>query len=157
MDYSNISEISDNMYKVVTGEKSKVIQNSDFLYKSDVQWVKDITYQEPNDFEKEMLKDTKTAEELLKMESEETLSLKTIEEQNKEKVKNLILMFKVITADRLGYHPLYNLSTLQPLQAEKFKNSMESLAEDFNNGMNKEIVDEFNRICCDKIFHPGQL
>ena len=85
MDYKNISEISDNMYKVVTGEKSQVIQNSDFLYKSDVQWVKDTPYQEPNDFEKEMLKDSKTVEELLKMESEETIVLKSIEEQNKEK------------------------------------------------------------------------
>lgn len=155
MELNNISEISDNVYKVITGETSKVIQNSDFLYKSNVEWVKDIPYQEPNDFEKEMLKDTKTAEELLKMESEETIVLKSEEEQKQEMIKNLILMFKVITADRMGLHPLYNLSTLQPSQATKFKNSMESLAEDFNNGMGNEITDEFNRICCEKLFQCG--
>ena len=132
-----------------------VIQNSDVLYKKNVEWVKDIPYQEPNDFEKEMLKDTKTAEQLLKEEHEEQVCVKTIEEENKEKVKNLILMFKVITADRMGLHPLYNLSNLQPSQANKFKISMESLAEDFNNGMGKEITDEFNRICCEKLFHCG--
>lgn len=133
----------------------KVIQNSDFLYKSDVEWVKDIPYQEPNDFEKDMLKDTKTAEQLLKEEQEEVIVLKTVEEQNKEKVKNLIIMFKVITCDRMNLHPLYNLSTLQPSHAERFKNNMESLAEDFNNGMGKEITDEFNRICNEKLFQCG--
>jgi hypothetical protein len=155
MELNNISEISDNIYKVITGDSSKVIQNSDFLYKSNVEWVKDITYQEPNDFEKEMLKDTKTAEELLKMESEETIILKSEEEQKQERIKNLIIMFKVITADRMGLHPLYNLSTLQPSQAERFKISMQSLAEDFNNGMSNEITDEFNRICCEKLFQSG--
>ena len=138
-----------------TSEIPKVIQNSDFLYKTDVEWVKDIPYQEPNDFEKKMLEDTKTAEQLLKEEQEEVIVLKTVEEQNKEKVKNLILMFKVITCDRMNLHPLYNLSTLQPSQAERFKNNMESLAEDFNNGMGKEITDEFNRICNEKLFQCG--
>ena len=138
-----------------TSEIPKVTQNSDFLYKTDVEWVKDIPYQEPNDFEKDMLKDTKTAEQLLKEEQEEVIVLKTVEEQNKEKVKNLILMFKVITCDRMNLHPLYNLSTLQPSQAERFKNNMESLAEDFNNGMGKEITDEFNRICNEKLFQCG--
>jgi hypothetical protein len=102
-----------------------------------------------------MLKDSKTSEELLNMESEETIVLKTEEEQKQERIKNLILMFKVITADRMGLHPLYNLSKLQPSQAEKFKNSMQSLSEDFNNGMGNEITDEFNRICCEKLFHCG--
>ena len=155
MELNNISEISDNMYKVITGERSKVIQNSDVLYKTNVEWVKDIPYKEPNDFEKEMLKDSKTAEELLKMESEETIVLKSEEEQKQERIKNLILMFKIITADRMSLHPLHNLSTLQPSQAERFKNSMNSLLEDFNNGMSNEITDEFNRICCEKLFQPG--
>jgi len=151
----NIETPETDEQQEVISEESKVIQNSDVLYKKDVEWVKDIPYQEPNDFEKDMLKDTKTAEQLLKEEKEEVVCLKTIEEENKEKVKNLILMFKVITADRMGLHPLYNLSTLQPSQANKFKISMESLAEDFNNGMGKDITDEFNRICCEKLFQSG--
>jgi len=138
-----------------TPEIPNVIQNSDYLYKSDVEWVKDIPYQEPNDFEKKMLEDTKTAEQLLKEEQEEVIVLKTEEELKQEKIKNLILMFKVITCDRMNLHPLYNLSNLQPLQVEKFKNNMESLKEDYDNGMIKEITDEFNRICNDKLFQCG--
>lgn len=145
-----ISEISN-----VISDIPKVIQNSDFLYKSDIEWVKDIPYQEPNDFERKMLEDTKTAEQLLKEEQEEVIVTKTEEEKKKEKVKNLILMFKVITCDRMNLHPLYNLSSLQPSQSERFKNNMESLAEDYNNGMGKEITDEFNRICCEKLFQCG--
>lgn len=134
---------------------SNVIQNSDCLYKTNVEWVKDISYQEPNDFEKKMLEDSKTAEQLLKEEQEEVIVLKTEEEKKKEKIKNLILMFKVITCNRMNLHPLYNLSTLQPSQVERFKNNMESLAEDYNNGMEKEITDEFNKICNDKLFSCG--
>jgi len=136
-------------------EETKVVQNSDYLYKSDVKWVSDIPYQEPNDFEKDMLKNTKTAEELLKDEQEEIIVPKTKEEEDKELTKNLILMFKVITCDRMNLHPLYNLSTLQPSQAERFRNNMESLGEDYNNGMYKEIINEFNRVCNEKLFQCG--
>jgi len=138
-----------------TEEQSNVIQNSDTIYKTDIEWVKDIPYQEPTDYEKDMIKDTKTADQLLKEEQEEVIVLKTEEELKQEKIKNLILMFKVITCDRLNLHPLYNLSNLQPLQIEKFKNNMKSLKEDYDNDMIKEITDEFNRICNDKLFHCG--
>jgi len=138
-----------------TEEQSNVIQNSDTIYKTDIEWVKDIPYQEPTDYEKDMIKDTKTADQLLKEEQEEVIVLKTEEELKQEKIKNLVLMFKVITCDRLNLHPLYNLSNLQPLQIEKFKNNMKSLKEDYDNDMIKEITDEFNRICNDKLFHCG--
>jgi len=136
-------------------EQSKVVQNSDYLYKSDVEWVSDIPYQEPNDFEKDMIKDTKTPDQLLKEELKEVIVSKTKEELENELTKNLILMFKVITCNRMNLHPLYNLSTLQPSQAEKFRNSMQLLGEDYNNGKYQEIIEEFNRICNDKLFQGG--
>jgi len=136
-------------------EIPKVIQNSDTIYKTDIEWVKDIPYQEPTEYEKDMIKDTKTAEQLLKEEQEEVIVVKTEEELKQEKIKNLVLMFKVITCDRMNLHPLYNLSNLQPLQVEKFKNNMKSLKEDYDNDMIKEITDEFNRICNDKLFQCG--
>ena len=142
-----MSEVISNM--------PKVIQNSDTLYKKDVEWIKDIPYQEPNDFEKKMLEDSKTTEQLLKEEQEEVIVLKSEEELKQEKYKNLILMIKIISTDRMGLHPLHNLSTLQPSQVEKFKKFMESLVKDYNNGMEKEITDEFNRICCEKLFYCG--
>lgn len=132
----------------------QVVQNCDTLYKSDIVWNNDTTVNEKTEYEKNMLKDTKTPEELLDEERKE-VCIKQIDNDQKEKLKSLLIMFKVITAHRLGYHPLINLSTLQPLQAERFKNNMESLGEDYNNGMIKEITDEFNRICNEKLFQCG--
>jgi hypothetical protein len=132
----------------------QVVQNCDTLYKSDIVWNNDTTVNEKTEYEKNMLKDTKTPEELLDEERKE-VCVKQIEDDQKEKLKSLLIMFKVITAHRLGYHPLINLSTLQPLQAERFKNNMESLVEDYNNDMGKEIAEEFNRICNEKLFNPG--
>jgi hypothetical protein len=131
-----------------------VIQNSDFMYKTENNWVNDTTVREKTEFEINMLKDTKTPEELLEEEHKE-VELKYVEEDTKEKLKSLLTIFKVITANRLGYHPLINLSTLQPDQAVRFKNNIESLVEDYNNGMEKEITEEFNRICNEKLFHVG--
>jgi len=124
------------------------------MKESNVVWANDTTVKEKTEFEINMLKDTKTPEELLEEERKE-VHVKHVEDENKEKVKNLLIMFKVITANRLGYHPLINLSTLQPEIAKRFKINIESLIEDFNNGMGKEITDEFNRICNEKLFNPG--
>jgi hypothetical protein len=139
----------------------KVMQNSDVLYKSDVKWVSDIPYQEPNDFEKDMIKDTSTVEKLLEqeklevIEKEKKILLMTEEEKNEEKKKNLLTIFKVVSANRLGYHPLVNISNLQPSQKETFIGNIKCLCEDYNNGFESDITDEFNRICNEKLFHCG--
>ena len=143
------------MENTETPEIPLAINNSDYLYKTDIVWRSDIEYIEPNQFEKDMIKDTKTPLELLKEEAIEVIVLKSEEEKHKQKVKDLLMIFKVITADRMSLHPLFNLSNLQPSEAERFKNNMESLIEDFNNGMNKEIADEFNKICNEKLFKCG--
>ena len=131
-----------------------VIQNSDFMYKSDVKWRDDIEPSEITEYEINMLKNSKKIEDILKEEQEE-LSVKHVKDENKEKVKNLLTMFKVITSNRMGFHPLFNLSTLQPYEAKKFRAHMESLVEDFNNGFEKDIVSEFNDICNSKLFNNG--
>jgi hypothetical protein len=139
----------------------KVIQNSDVLYKSDVEWVKDIPYQEPNDYEKDMLKDSSTVERLLEgerleaIEKEEKILLMTEEEKNEEKKKNLLTIFKVVVANRLGHHPLVNISNLQPSQKEAFMGNIKCLIEDYNNGFECDITCEFNRICNEKLFQCG--
>jgi hypothetical protein len=139
----------------------KVIQNSDVLYKRDVEWVKDIPYQEPNDYEKDMLKDTSTAEKLIEqekleaIEQEEKILLMTEEEKNEEKKKNILTMFKVIVANRLGHHPLVNISNLQQSQKDAFIGNIKCLVEDWNNGFEVDITDEFNKICNEKLFQSG--
>jgi hypothetical protein len=145
----------------INEEEPKVIQNSDYLYKSDVEWVKDIPYQEPNDFEKDMLKDTSTTEKLLEQERLEVIEkekkklLMTEEEKNEEKKKYLLTIFKVVVSNRLGYHPLVNISNLQPSQKEAFLENLKSLCEDYNNGFESDITNEFNRICNEKLFQCG--
>ena len=139
----------------------KAIQNSDCLYKKDVEWVKDIEYKEPNDYEKDMLKNTSNAEQLLEqerleaIEQEEKILLMTEEEKAEEKKKNLMTIFKVVVANRLGHHPLVNISNLQPSQKETFLGNIKCLIEDYNNGFETDITDEFNRICNEKLFQCG--
>jgi hypothetical protein len=132
-------------------ELPKVIQNSDYLYKSNVEWFKDIEYCEPNEFEKNMLKNTKTPQELLEEEAKEVIVLQTEE----EKKKNILTIIKVVCANRLGFSPLVNVSTLQPKQIESFKGMMECLISDYNCGLGDDVTKEFNNICNEKLFHCG--
>jgi hypothetical protein len=129
-------------------EIPKVIQNSDYLYKSDVEWCKDIEYIEPNEFEKDMLKDTKTPKELIESETVEEPVVLTQE----EKIKNVILMFQVIALDRMNLHPLYNVSLLSQSQKKELFGHMDSLKMDYDNDLIVDISNEFNRICNDKLF-----
>jgi hypothetical protein len=134
-----------------------VIQNSDTLYKSDIEWTKDISYIEPNAFEIEMLSHTKTAKQLIDEESSEVPILKTDEEIRKQKTKDFLLMFKVIALARIGLHPLLNTSTLQPDKLKDVLSVMNSLVVEYDKGLELEIRTEFNKICIDKLFHTPDV
>ena len=129
-------------------EIPKVIQNSDYLYKSNVEWCKDIEYIEPNEYEKDMLKNTKSAKELIEEELDEDALILTQE----EKIKNVILMFQVIALNRMNLHPLYNVSTLNSSQKTELFGHMDSLKMDYDNDLITDISNEFNKICNDKLF-----
>jgi len=133
-------------------EIPKVIQNSDYLYKSDVEWCKDIEYIEPNEFEKDMIKNTKSAKELI----EEELDEETLVLTQEEKIKNIILMFQVIALDRMKLHPLYNVSTLTPSQKNELLGHMDTLKMDYDNDLILDISNEFNKICNDKLFSSNK-
>jgi len=135
-------------------ELPKVIQNSDVLFKSDIKWANNIEYVEPNAFEIEMLHGTKKPKELLEEEEKEKEIVveKTEEEIKKQKTKDLLLIFKVVSLDRLGRNPLTNTSTLQPQQLKEFLSMMNSLIEDYNKGLEIAITAEFNKICTEKLF-----
>jgi hypothetical protein len=133
-------------------EIPKVIQNSDYLYKSNIEWCKDIEYIEPNEFEKDMLKDTKTPKELIESEADEEIIVLTPD----EKIKNIILMFQVIALNRMNLYPLYNVSTLNPSQKKELLGHMECLKMDYDNDLIEDITNEFNRICNDKLFSSNK-
>jgi len=131
----------------------KVIQNSDVLYKSSIQWANNTDYVEPNHYEIAMLAGTKKPKELLEEEASEEIVLKSEEEIKKQKTKDLLLIFKVVSLNRLGHHPIQNTSMLQPLQLKQFLDMMNTLIEDYNQGLEVEITSEFNKICNEKLFH----
>ena len=130
----------------------KVVQNSDFLYKSDIKWEQHIEYIEPNQYEIDMLKDTKKPSELLKEEETEVVKEKTEEEIKEQKTKDLLLIFKVVSLNRMGKHPIMNTSTLQPMELQEFLKNMNLLIEDYHKGLEVEITTEFNKVCNDKLF-----
>jgi hypothetical protein len=129
-------------------EIPQVIQNSDYLYKSDVKWVSDIEYIEPNEYEKDMLKDTKTPAELIEEEQKEVVE----EQTEEEKKKGVITMIKVIALNRMNLYPLFNASNLQPLQKQTLMGIMECLVQLWNDGDHESIANEFNTICNEKLF-----
>jgi hypothetical protein len=135
----------------------KVIQNSDYLYKSDIKWNSDIEYIEPNQFEKDMLKGTKTAKELIEEEYEELNKIKILTDEEKliQKKKNYLTMFQIIALNRLNLNILLDVSKLQKEQKESFKLHVNNLIEDYHNGFEEDIEKQFNKICNEKLFNCG--
>jgi len=119
--------------------------SQDSLYKSENTWIKDIPKQEISDYEKEMLKGTKSALELLEEE-------KTEEEIKRDKMKETITMLKVISLNRMNLNPLYNTTQLSPEKRKEFLNIMNSLVNDYNEGKKEDIQTEFNTVCIEKLF-----
>jgi len=99
-----------------------------------------------------MLHGTKKPKELLEEEKEEVIVLKTEEEIKKQKTKDLLLIFKVVSLNRLGRYPILNTSTLQPHELKEFLQMMNLLVDDYNKGLEIEITKEFNKICIEKLF-----
>lgn len=97
-------------------EEPKVIQNSDYLMKSDIKWVEPKqTVDEINSWEKEMLSSTKNVQTLL--DEEAVQKMYNADEKVINERRNYITKVKVIALDSLGYAPLTNPSTLR--QKEK--------------------------------------
>lgn len=117
----------------------------DSLYKSENTWIKDIPKQDITEYEKQMLKGTKNAEELLAEE-------KTEEEIKRDKMKETITMLKVISLNRMELHPLFNTSKLSASKRKEFLGIMNSLVNDFNEGKKEDIETEFNTVCIEKLF-----
>ena len=110
-----------------------------------------------NVYEIEMLAHTITPSKLLKDESEEVIVLKSDEEIRKQKTKDLLLMFKVISLNRMNQQPLINTSTLQPHKLKEFLVIMNIMVEEYYKNGETYICDEFNKICLEKLFHTPDV
>lgn len=131
-----------------------VIPNSDALYKKDIKWVDDVEPIEPNEYEKKMLEGTIKPLELLQREQEEKPPELTPEEDKKEKTKQFMSMFKVISLDEMGYKPFHDPKTFNPKQMNEYMMLMKVRVQEYDDGKEIEIKERFYKICNDKIFYP---
>jgi hypothetical protein len=121
-----------------------------------------IVYQEPNEFEKNMIAHTLNAEQLLEMErqeEEERLKKESeITEEEKENVEEIpaehtreyIEMVKLIAITECGHFPLTNPSSLDDYEKDKIKYKMEQIIT--SNLCYFFVEQKFNEICTKKVF-----
>lgn len=132
----------------VEDNEHEVIKNSDILFKQDVEWVQDIKYEEPNDYEKSLIKIT--PEELLKQEEEEkNKPIKTQEEIDKEYKEAYILRVKVIAMHKMGKSILANPSYWKYELKQKLINEMQNIIDISSE---EEIQNKFNFIVNENLF-----
>ena len=130
-----------------------VVPNSDVLYKKDIKWAEPRAPVQPSKNELEMLDGTLNPKELIKREREESLIEKTPEEIKKQKTKEMMNMFKVITMDQMGYSPLNDFRDLNVKEQSEYMSLMKERVKEYSDGKEEEIRERFNKICIDKLFH----
>lgn len=121
-----------------------VINNTPIKF--DNSWmIKDVPYTEPSEEEKELLKGTKTAKELLDEEKEEQLKQKekTNEEKEEEYKRNYIMMVKVLALYKCKFHPFSNPSEYTNENKKRVMHKMERIIKNYTED---EIKAEFNDI-----------
>jgi len=113
-----------------------------------------------NDYEKDMLKGTKTPSELLAEEAEELILMAKEDDIEKQRIKDGLLMIKIISLDKMGLPPLTNPRDLTTNQHEEFIKTVNFyvdivniLVRDYNEDAMTNIRDQFNKICLNKIFN----
>jgi UTP-glucose-1-phosphate uridylyltransferase len=127
--------------------KPVVVQNADELYKSDIQWVEPREPEPINDYEINMLKNTKNPFQLLEDEIIETKPELT----EKQKRRQYITMIKVVALDSMGKNCMSNPSYF----SKKEKDKLIKLMEEFMEKPEEEIKPLFNEIVSEKLFHPS--
>ena len=126
----------------------QVIFNDSSMYAADIKWRDDIEPQPINDYEKDMIKHTKDADQLLKEESEERPPELTDDQKLKQKSRDYITRVKVLALDSIGKHPLANTYYF----SRKEKQTLISTMEDIMKKSEDDIIYSFNTLCNDKLF-----
>jgi hypothetical protein len=126
----------------------QVIFNDSSMYAADIKWRDDIEPQPINDYEKDMIKHTKDADQLLKEESEERPPELTDDQKLKQKSRDYITRVKVLALDSIGKHPLANTYYF----SKKEKQTLISTMEDIMKKSEDDIIYSFNTLCNDKLF-----
>ena len=132
-------------------EEIRVIQNSDILQRRPIDVIPNFEPKPITEFEKEMIKNSKDVQTLLKEEQEEKEPELTEDEKEKIKRKAYIDMIKVVAFDKLNLPILTNPSNLPKKKKDKVIETMYSIMEEL---AEEELRREFNRVCDDKLFDP---
>ncbi len=106
-------------------------------------------------YEIEMLKGTKSVDQLLKEEREELEKPKpelSEDEKIKVKKKELITKVKVIALDSFDKHPLANPSFFSMREKSKLMSKMQEILD---KSTEDEICEQFNKVCTEVLFVPG--
>ena len=132
-------------------EEVKIIQNSDYLYKSDIKWAEPQSISEtiePNAYEVKMLEGTSSVKEFLKKEKEEIQE----EETEKERRHNHISKVKIIGLSMMDKDILSNPTYFSRKEREiLIKNMEEVLKLDV-----VEITKKFNEIVLEQLFESNR-
>ena len=123
----------------------QVIQNSDYLHKSDIKWIDNIEYKEPNQFEKDMLKGTFTPDQLLENEMTE-------EKQQLIKINDIKVKIKVVALNIMGESPIQNTSLFSSLKKKTLLDTMNSVYETVYLVDENKLTEMFNEVCATKVF-----
>ena len=130
-------------------EHSECMQNSDVLFRTPVQWIENVEPEPINEFEKNMLKDTKSVSQLLEEERNEKPKEYTDEELLVLKRNGYITRVKVVALHRNEKHPLVNPSYFSKKEKDRLIKTMEEVMK----MSDEDITKEFNEICDDVIFN----
>jgi hypothetical protein len=128
-----------------------IVFNDSSRYATKCEWIQDVEQLPINDYEKNMLKNTKSPEQLLKEEQEEKSLELSEEEQQKQKRRDYITKIKVIGLNMMEKHPLTNPSYFSHVDKQRLINHMENLLKE-----DDDVIDIlFNQVCTEKIFYSN--
>jgi hypothetical protein len=131
---------------MISENTHQVIHNSDTIYKSDVKWIDTFEPTPPTEYEKEMLKNTRTPDDILK---EEEQNSNVLDDEIKRQ-KDYINKVKVIALDIMGKHPLTNPSFMSIIK----KNELIAIMREVMTRSEEDITTVFNNICLEKVLNP---
>lgn len=128
-----------------------VIQNSDTQFRQECEWIKDVPYTEPNEYEKNLIKDSLTPEQLLQQEKEEEEKkpIKTQEELDKEYREHYILRVKVIAMHKMDKSIISNPSYWKHEHKQQLIQEMQNILDLCSE---EEITNKFNYIVNEHLF-----
>ena len=133
---------------VIDGSIAPVINNSS-------EWIRNIEYEEPTEYEKKLLEGTITANKLLEIEKEENekkIKEKSDEEKLIEDRKNYITKVKVLALYKCKKYPLSNPSDFSNVDKQMV---IDKMAKIIKNYTEDELNEEFNKIVSNILLDPN--